>query len=42
MDSRDKTYGVIISDDAAGMLVSHARFAALVSEEAALCMWMQW
>lgn len=35
MDSRDKTYGVIISDDAARMLVSHARFAASVNEDAA-------
>jgi hypothetical protein len=36
MDSTDKSYVVIISDTAAGMLVSHSRFAALVSEEAAL------
>jgi plasmid stabilization system protein ParE len=35
MDGTDKTYDVIISDAAAEMLVSHARFTALVSEEAA-------
>ncbi len=29
---------MIISDEAAQMLVSHARFAALVGEEAALCL----
>ena len=34
MDSTDKTYGVVISQAAAEMLVSHARFAALVSAEA--------
>ena len=36
MDSTDKSYAVIISDAAAEMLISHSRFAALVSEEAAL------
>ena len=35
MDGTDKTYGVIISDSAAEMLVAHARFAVLVSEETA-------
>ncbi len=35
MDSTNKKYAVIISDETAQMLVSHARFAALVSETAA-------
>jgi plasmid stabilization system protein ParE len=35
MDSTNKKYVVTISDEAAQMLVSHARFAALVSETAA-------
>lgn len=36
MDSEDKLYNVIISDEAAQMLVSHSRFFAQVSETAAL------
>lgn len=36
MGSEDKKYVVIISDAAAQMLLSHARFLALVSEAAAL------
>lgn len=36
MGSEDKKYAVIISDEAAQMLVSHARFLAQVSEVAAL------
>jgi len=36
MDSGDKRYTVIISDEAAQMLVSHSRFLAQVSETAAL------
>jgi len=35
MDSGGKSYRVIISDEAAQMLVSHARFLAQVSETAA-------
>ncbi len=36
MDSEGKKYTVIISDEAAQMLVSHTRFLAQVSEAAAL------
>jgi len=36
MDSEGKIYKVIISDEVAQMLVSHARFLAQVSEKAAL------
>jgi plasmid stabilization system protein ParE len=36
MGSADRTYAVVISEDAAQMLVSHARFLAQVSETAAL------
>lgn len=36
MDEEAKNYTVVISDEAAQMLVSHARFLAQVSEEAAL------
>ncbi|MGI6487281.1 MAG: type II toxin-antitoxin system RelE/ParE family toxin [Syntrophomonadaceae bacterium] len=36
MQSGNKVYQVIISDEAAQMLVSHARFLAQVSETAAL------
>ena len=36
MDSEGKKYSVVISDEAAQMLVSHARFLAQVSEAAAL------
>lgn len=36
MGSEDKKYAVIISDEAAQMLVFHARFLAQVSETAAL------
>ena len=36
MDSGDKRYTVIVSDEAAQMLVSHSRFLAQVSETAAL------
>ncbi len=36
MGSEGKRYDVIISDEAAQMLVSHARFLAQVSEAAAL------
>lgn len=35
MDSGGKSYRVIVSDEAAQMLVSHARFLAQVSETAA-------
>lgn len=35
MDESDKKYNVIISDKAAEMMVSHARFIAQVSEKAA-------
>ncbi|HEY0828479.1 MAG TPA: type II toxin-antitoxin system RelE/ParE family toxin [Bacilli bacterium] len=35
MENEDKSYSVIISDKASEMLVSHARFLAEVSEEAA-------
>lgn len=35
MDRNDSQYNVIISDEAAQMLVSHARFLAQVSEPAA-------
>lgn len=35
MDSEGKIYKVIISDEAAQMLVSHSRFLAQVSEKAA-------
>lgn len=36
METGDNKYTVIISDEAAQMLVSHARFLAQVSEKAAL------
>lgn len=36
MESENKKYKVIISDDAAQMLVSHSRFLAQVSKMAAL------
>ncbi|MEW5952951.1 MAG: type II toxin-antitoxin system RelE/ParE family toxin [Bacillota bacterium] len=36
MESENKIYKVIITDEAAQMLVSHARFLAQVSETAAL------
>lgn len=36
MDSGNKRYNVVISDEARQMLVSHARFLAQVSETAAL------
>ncbi len=36
MNSEGKKYKVIISDEAAQMLVSHSRFLAQVSEKAAL------
>ncbi|MEA4926966.1 MAG: type II toxin-antitoxin system RelE/ParE family toxin [Syntrophomonadaceae bacterium] len=36
MESGNKTYQVLISDEAAQMLVFHARFLAQVSETAAL------
>ncbi|WHH57732.1 type II toxin-antitoxin system RelE/ParE family toxin [Petroclostridium sp. X23] len=36
MDSESKMYNVIISDEAAQMLVSHSRFLAQASETAAL------
>jgi plasmid stabilization system protein ParE len=36
MDSENKRYTVVISDEAKQMLVSHARFLAQVSEHAAL------
>lgn len=36
MDNESKLYRVIISDEAAQMLVSHSRFLAQVSETAAL------
>ena len=36
MESQSKKYTVIISDEAAQMLVSHSRFLAQVSETAAL------
>ena len=36
MDNEGKLYKVIISDEAAQMLVSHSRFLAQVSETAAL------
>lgn len=36
MGSEDKRYTVIVSDEAAQMLVSHSRFLAQVSETAAL------
>ncbi|WP_027631036.1 type II toxin-antitoxin system RelE/ParE family toxin [Ruminiclostridium cellobioparum] len=36
MDNENKSYRVIISDEATQMLVSHARFLAQVSESAAL------
>ena len=36
MESKSKKYTVIISDEAAQMLVSHSRFLAQVSETAAL------
>ena len=35
MDRGDKRYNVVISDEAAQMLISHARFLAQVSEDAA-------
>lgn len=35
MESADKKYTIVISDMAAEMLVSHARFLAQVSEQAA-------
>jgi plasmid stabilization system protein ParE len=36
MDSENKRYTVVISDEATQMLVSHARFLAQVSEHAAI------
>lgn len=36
MDSENKRYDVVISDEATQMLISHARFLAKVSEPAAL------
>lgn len=36
METADKKYTVIISDEATQMLVSHSRFLAQVSEKAAL------
>lgn len=36
MDSEGELYKVIISDDAAQMLISHSRFLAQVSETAAV------
>ncbi len=36
MDSQNKRHIVVISDEATQMLVSHARFLAQVSEQAAL------
>lgn len=36
MDSENRQYTVIVSDEAAQMLVAHARFLAQVSEPAAL------
>ena len=36
METADKKYTVIISDEATQMLVSHSRFLAQVSEQAAL------
>lgn len=36
MDSENKRYTVVISDEAKQMLVSHARFLAQVSEHAAM------
>ena len=36
MDSENKKYMVVISDEATQMLVSHARFLAQVSESAAM------
>ncbi len=36
MDSENKRYDVVISDEATQMLVSHARFLAQVSEPAVL------
>jgi plasmid stabilization system protein ParE len=36
MDNESNRYTVIVSEDAAQMLVSHARFLAQVSEKAAL------
>lgn len=36
MDSENKKYNVVISDEATQMLVSHTRFLAQVSETAAL------
>ena len=36
MDSENKRYEVVISDEATNMLVSHVRFLAQVSEPAAL------
>jgi len=36
MESGNKTYKVVISDEAVQMLLSHARFMAQVSEAAAL------
>lgn len=36
METVDKRYTVIISDEATQMLISHSRFIAQVSEEAAL------
>lgn len=36
MDSENKRYNVVISDEATQMLVSHVRFLAQVSEPAAL------
>lgn len=36
MDSTNKQYNVIVSDEATQMLISHARFLAGVSESAAM------
>lgn len=36
MDSENKRYTVVISDEATQMLVSHARFLAQISEHAAI------
>ncbi|AEE90240.1 MAG: plasmid stabilization protein [Tepidanaerobacter acetatoxydans] len=36
METADKKYTVIISDEATQMLVSHSRFLVQVSEQAAL------
>jgi hypothetical protein len=36
MDSKNKQYSVVISEEATQMLINHARFLAQVSESAAL------